>query len=144
MDTKVSILEILTDLPSSFNPQYLYLRSVGGSSSLSFQISLLCIQEQWVESNKQFGADSVVKKGIRIYVSTIYSSEAHSYSDPYSYERSFSNFVEEPEQFWNSTGFEPVTPQRQCTALPNWAMKPKMVRAGQLKPWIFQAFLGNC
>ena len=132
----------VTDLPSLF--KYPYLGPVGGSSSLNFHKSLLGIQEQWVESNKQFGAASVVKKGIRIYVSIIYSSETYSYSDPQGYECSFSNCVGKPEKFWKSTGFEIVTSQRQCTTITNWPMKPQMVRAGQLKPWIFQASLGNC
>ena len=60
MDNKVSILEMVTDLPGL---QYPY---PGGSSSLNFHKSLLAFQEQWVESNKQFGAASVVKTGIHI------------------------------------------------------------------------------
>ena len=36
----------VTDLPSLFNIQYPYLGSLGGSSSLNFQKSLLGIQEQ--------------------------------------------------------------------------------------------------
>ena len=66
----------VTDLPGPFNIQYSCLSFVGGSSSLNFHKSLLCIQEQWVESNKQFGAASVVKADIHIYVSIVYSSEA--------------------------------------------------------------------
>ena len=61
---------MVTDLPGL---RYSYL---GGSSSLNFHKSLVASQEQWVESNKQFGAASVVKTGIHIYVSIIYSSEA--------------------------------------------------------------------
>ena len=70
MRNKLSVLEMVTDLPSL---QYPYL---GGSSSLNFHKLLLGIQEQWVELNKQFGVASVVKTGIHIYVSIIYSSEA--------------------------------------------------------------------
>ena len=44
--------------------------------------------------------------------------------DPRSYERNFCNFVEKPEKFRSSTGFEPVTSRYRCHALTNWAMKP--------------------
>ena len=70
MRNQVSFLEMVTDLPGLKYPY------PGGSSSLNFHKLLLGIQEQWVESNKQFGAASVVKTGIHIYVSIIYSSEA--------------------------------------------------------------------
>ena len=70
MRNQVSVLEMVTDLPGLKYPY------PGGSSSLNFHKLLLGIQEQWVESNKQFGSASVVKTGIHIYVSIIYSSEA--------------------------------------------------------------------
>lgn len=39
------------------------------------------------------------------------------------YERNFSNYVEKPEKFRNSAGFETVTLRCQCDALINWAKK---------------------
>ena len=36
---------------------------------------------------------------------------------PCSYERNFSNYIEKPEKFRISTGFEPVTSQYRCDAL---------------------------
>ena len=73
MDNQVSILEMVTDLPGL---QYPY---PGGTSSLNFHESLLAFQEQRVESNKQFGAASVVKTGIQFSFSSVYLATIHDY-----------------------------------------------------------------
>ena len=51
-----------------------------------------------------------------------------------SYERNFCNYLEKPEKFRTSTGFEPVTSQFWCDALTTWAMKPLTLGPGHL--WV--------
>ena len=56
-----------------------------------------------------------------------------------SYKRNFCNWIDKPEKFRTSTGFEPLTSRFRCDALTNWAMKPLTLGTGYfwvlMVPW---------